>query len=154
MTYQRQHQPKIISNQENRETDLLLSFIWFDSLDGEVWREIKHTDGMNYVSNRGRVLSLYKDGVKLLKPYLRSDYLCVSIQQDGVWKDERINRLVAIYFIDNPDNKPLVHHKNLNKLDNNVDNLVWMTDKEHCAEHARLNRLMDKKDASTLLPAI
>ena len=37
------------------------------------------------------------------------------------------HRLVAEYFLDNPDNLPYVHHKDENKLNNHVSNLEWVT---------------------------
>ena len=42
-----------------------------------------------------------------------------------------IHRLVAITFIDNPDNKPMVNHIDGNKLNNNACNLEWVT----CSEN-------------------
>ncbi len=35
------------------------------------------------------------------------------------------HELVAKYFIDNPDNKLLIYHLDGNKLNNNVNNLVY-----------------------------
>lgn len=41
------------------------------------------------------------------------------------------HRLVAEYFISNPDNLPIVHHIDGNKLNNMFTNLQWVSNKEH-----------------------
>lgn len=45
------------------------------------------------------------------------------------------HRLVAEYFIPNPNNLPYVHHKDENKLNNNVDNLEWVAPSKNSKEH-------------------
>lgn len=42
-----------------------------------------------------------------------------------------VHRLLAIYFISNPENKEYVHHKDKNKRNNSLENLQWVTQEEH-----------------------
>ena len=57
------------------------------------------------------------------------------VQQDGTHKTYRYHRLVAITFLDNPENKPTINHKNGIKTDNRVCNLEWATISEN-TKHA------------------
>lgn len=48
-----------------------------------------------------------------------------------------VHRLVAMAFLPNPDNKPYVHHIDGDSLNNEVNNLMWVTSDEHRALHAK-----------------
>ncbi len=62
----------------------------------------------------------------------------VTLSMNGKMKSHRVHRLIAIAYLLNPDNKFTVNHKDLNKQNNHVDNLEWMTQKEN-HHHARKN---------------
>lgn len=74
---------------------------------------------------------------RIMKPakdnggYLRT----VLIRDDGKYHTVKIHRIIAKTFIDNPERKATVNHKDFNKQNNNVNNLEWMTNKEN-TQHA------------------
>ena len=88
----------------------------------EIWKQINDFD--NYeVSNFGNVRRKTKKGYHLLKPSVNNNgYYQVSLSKDGKAKPFRVHRLVAVAFIPNPDNLPIINHKDENKLNNNADN--------------------------------
>jgi uncharacterized protein YerC len=62
---------------------------------------------------------------------LQNGYRRLQFTIKGVSHGPLVHRLVATLFIDNPDQKPFVNHKDLDKLNNRVDNLEWVTPSEN-----------------------
>ena len=95
----------------------------------EIWKPVKNFENRYEVSNTGKVKSL-KNDIILKERDLRG-YKRVSLFKDGIAHDKRIHRLVGEVFIDNPENKLEINHKDKNRANNNVDNLEWVTSKEN-----------------------
>lgn len=103
----------------------------------EVWKDIDGYVGFYQVSNFGRVKSVsrvcgtkqkqYTCKEKLLSQSLCKGYYKVTLYKDGISKQFRVNRLVAITFIPNPNNLPIVNHIDENPKNNRIDNLEWCT---------------------------
>lgn len=92
-----------------------------------IWKDVKGFEGCYTVSNTGLIKSTYKSK-KILKPNKDKDgYLSVTLTKDGKPHYLRVHRVVALTFIPNPDNLPVVNHINKVVDDNRVCNLEWVT---------------------------
>lgn len=73
---------------------------------------------------------------RFLQPTIgRMGYCEVTLSQDGKRNNFSVHRLVAIAYIDNPDDAPVVNHKDGDKTNNRLSNLEWMTYQEN-SQHA------------------
>lgn len=98
----------------------------------EIWKEIEGYNGLYLISSHGRVMSLFANKQKIIKQgKTKKGYMIVGITHKAKFKNYKVHRLVAKAFIPNPQNKPEVNHKDLNKANNNVDNIEWVTGHEN-----------------------
>lgn len=114
----------------------------------EEWIDIEGYEGHLQISSRGRVKSLKRTIEKkcgmemriqerIRKPHFTKDgYLRIRLVVDGRGKNFLVHRLVAIAFIENPEEKEEVNHINEIKDDNRVENLEWVTRGENI-EHSK-----------------
>src|ERR1700678_2025450 len=73
-----------------------------------------------------------------------SNYKRVTlINNNGRYK-EKIHRLLALTFIPNPDNKPIVDHIDQNKLNNDLSNLRWCSQIENSHNSKKRNNTSNK----------
>jgi hypothetical protein len=103
------------------------------------WREVPGYGGEYIVSNNGEVRSLFcghgtrwKCGERTLTQGVDwKGYKKVTICKNGHTKRVFVHRLVAEAFLEKPQGKNIINHKDGNKQNNNVDNLEWCTDSEN-----------------------
>jgi hypothetical protein len=94
----------------------------------ETWKDVPGYDGLYQVSDQGRIRR--DNRIKKLKED-RGGYLNVWLSKRSEMKCLKVHRLVALAFIDNPENKRTVNHKDGNKKNNCVQNLEWATHSEN-----------------------
>lgn len=93
----------------------------------ERWKPVKGYEGIYEVSSCGNIRNSHTGAV--LKPQLfRSGYLAVYLYKQKERKTFKVHRLVSIAFLDAPnEGETQINHKDMNKLNNNVENLEWCT---------------------------
>ena len=126
----------------------------------EEWRPVKGYDGLYEISNLARVRSV--DTIKEFKTQLgnpatcrcygkvlkqnltNSGYYFVLLTNHKNKKTCYIHRMVAEAFIPNPDNLPVVNHKDECKTNNLPDNLEWCTMEYNTNYGTSMKRVSEK----------
>ena len=126
----------------------------------ELWKDIGVYKGVDYtglyeISSKGRFRSLDRvvSGVihgktikRLFKGSIREAHECLNGYMDVILTKNhkphraKLHRLVAEYFIPNPNGYSDVNHIDENKSNNDVNNLEWCSHKENCNHGTRNER--------------
>jgi hypothetical protein len=96
-------------------------------------KDIPNYEGLYAATEDGHIWS-YKLN-RFLSEYERKGYYSVHLIKDED-KTCNVHRLIALTFLDNPENKPTVDHINRNTKDNRVSNLRWADYSEQCYNRA------------------
>jgi len=114
-----------------------------------IWKE--YPECPKYlVSNTGEVKNKKSDRRMMGSKVNGYRFITLFIGK-GIPKMNRlIHRMVAQTFLDNPDNKPVVNHKDTNILNNHVDNLEWVTYKENMNTEETIKNLKKGKNSKII----
>jgi hypothetical protein len=84
------------------------------------------------------IYTIYSDGKvysnkskKFIKPHIENGYYRIGLYIDGKPKTYKLHRLIGECFIEKPDGKNQINHKDCNKLNNDVSNLEWCNNSEN-----------------------
>lgn len=124
----------------------------------EIWKDIPGYEGLYQVSNLGRVKSFdryveYDNGRgihyhkgRFIKPSISpGGYRIIGLYKEKVRRSAKVSRLVAEAFIPNPDNLPIVNHKDENKTNDTVENLEWCDIKYNTNYGTGIERMVNTK---------
>lgn len=100
-----------------------------------MWKKliIDNQETIYSVSNDGQIRNDNRNTI--LKQGTEQGYKTVGLHINKKLKKCRVHRLVALMWIDNPENKPYVNHIDGNRSNNNINNLEWVTPSEN-TQHA------------------
>ena len=111
----------------------------FNLQDNEEIIQLKNCNNY-FITNYGRLYS------NITNTYLkgnidRNGYLYIVIRINNKNVTIKPHRLVAEYFISNPNNYKCINHKDENKLNNHYTNLEWCNHSYNNSFGSRLNRI-------------
>lgn len=108
-------------------------------MEQEQWKPIQEFNNEYEVSNLGRVRSMKRYGGQVwrIMPQTKQHhgYHAVMFWMNNKAYCRKVHRLVAQYFLPNPDNLKEVNHIDGNKDNNHVSNLEWCT-RSHNVKHS------------------
>jgi hypothetical protein len=85
--------------------------------------------GIYTIYSDGRVYS--NKSKKFIKPHIENGYYRIGLYIDGKPKTYKLHRLIGECFIEKPEGKNQINHKDCNKLNNDVSNLEWCNNSEN-----------------------
>lgn len=104
-------------------------------------------DYPNYaVSNTGKMINIKKKG-KELKQFTGkySPHLIVRLYKNSRYSQKLVHRLMGEAFLDNPNNLPVIDHRNQNSTDNSIENL-------RCCSYSQNSRNIKRRGNITKVP--
>lgn len=103
-------------------------------IENEIWKPIEGYENLYEISNMGRVKSLPKKyshpkdkigRIMRLNLNKKNNRIGVILSKNGIQKRYLVHRLVAMAFIENPNNYLEINHKDEDPTNNKASNLEW-----------------------------
>lgn len=100
-------------------------------------KDIIGYEGLYKIDTDGRI---WRNDVRLKSRISTRGYWSVTLCKNAKPKNFHIHRLLAINFIPNPNNLPQVNHKDGDRLNNDIENLEWITHKDNIRHYIKRGR--------------
>lgn len=129
-------------------------------IDGETWKQIPLADNGYMASSHGRILSLFKNRLRLLKQNIGvGGYYTTSVSISGKRVTKTVHLLVANTFLEHTPNKThelVVDHLNGDKSNNSILNLEVVSHRENVkrSRGGEFKRYSGNKKSSTYFSRI
>lgn len=107
-----------------------------EDIQDEIWKDIKDYEGLYQISSKGRVKSLErKTATKIVKEKIlklhKAKYLQAKLcKKSKIWMPV-VGKLVGEAFIQKPNYKCVINHKDSIPWNNCVENLEWVSQSEN-----------------------
>lgn len=98
---------------------------------------LKDYENEYQINKNGEIKSKKKNII--MKPSNNKGYLRIGLIKNGKQLKYYIHRLLAIQFIDNPNNYDFVDHIDINSLNNDLENLRWINKSGNCRNMIKKN---------------
>ena len=109
-------------------------------MQNEIWKDVPGFPGYQ-VSNAGCVRSLPRTVKRgnhtmnisgsILRFGTSMGYPFVNLRKDGKSVSVKVHKLVALVFVENPQQRPEIDHINTDRKDNRPENLRWVNRHEN-----------------------
>lgn len=114
---------------------------------------IQIKNSFDFIDTKGNVYGIENrhNNKNIGKPFIKTQSTIYGYKYCGInycngkHITKRVHRLVAEAFIPNPNNYPIVMHKDNNKKNNNVNNLKWGTISENTKQTCTDSLLINKR---------
>mgnify|MGYP001609342358 CR=1 FL=1 len=92
-----------------------------------MWKEIPGYEGHYEISTEGRIRKI--SNKRILKTESNQPYYQVWLHKNGAYAIKKVHHLMALTFLDEPEEGQIINHIDLDKHNNRLINLEYTTRK-------------------------